>query len=207
MALDDDAREFLLYVIITSHWKRGGELVIPDFIARKELSAEDYRKYGTELAGRRAVKFGAGVNMGPYKAAAGGIKSRGMKKARQEEELMDVEVQQGKVSHLSEFCHSSTQTFRGCQVKRVLPVGETKPMTKAGDARHLTPVQRGGQYLELCIAGKRVYGLYDTGSNCTIVSKKLADGLKLPQTSYGASFRQASGSMAKFVGKVGNVNL
>ena len=50
LALDDDAREFLLYAIINAHWKRGGTLVVPDYLKRTELGMDEYREYGIELA-------------------------------------------------------------------------------------------------------------------------------------------------------------
>ena len=42
LALEDDAREFLLYAIINAHWKRGGTLIIPDYLKRKSLAADEY---------------------------------------------------------------------------------------------------------------------------------------------------------------------
>ena len=55
------------------------------------------------------------------------------------------------------------------------------------------------------LGGKKVNALYDTGSNCTIISKTLAKALGLGIMEYAAMFRQAAGGNAKFVGKLGRV--
>ena len=69
----------------------------------------------------------------------------------------------------------------------IVPRGSCKPMTMALDKRYLTPQQDGAHYVEL--DGRRVRGLYDTGSNCTIVSKKLARELGMQTLPYNGNFR------------------
>lgn len=63
------------------------------------------------------------------------------------------------------------------------------------------------KYLEVGIGGNLVYGMFDTGANVTIISSKLANQLALPMYPYHARFRQAAGHVAKFVAKLGLVNL
>ena len=87
LALEDDAREFLLYAIINAHWKRGGTLVIPDYLKRKSLAADEYQQYGQELASRRPPRFGA-AGLSPTTM----VQVRGLKKPRPDT-TMEVDAQ------------------------------------------------------------------------------------------------------------------
>ena len=61
--------------------------------------------------------------------------------------------------------------------------------------------------MEVSIAGKRLYGMYDTGSNCTIVSRKVAAALGVRVIPYTREFRQATGQMSTFRGKLAETSV
>lgn len=75
------------------------------------------------------------------------------------------------------------------------------------DKRHLTPEYPGGQYIDLVLNGRRVLGLYDPGSNVSIISSQLARELGEKLLPYEGTFRQAAGATGKFVGKLGATRL
>ena len=53
------------------------------------------------------------------------------------------------------------------------------------------------------LKGRRVYGLYDTGSKVTVLVESLAKELGLPITPYERTFHQAAGHVGCFIGKQG----
>ncbi len=63
---------------------------------------------------------------------------------------------------------------------QVTPVDQCPLMVDAEDCSKLTPMSPEGQYLKVVLGGKKVNALYDTGSNCTIISNTLAKALNLP---------------------------
>ena len=73
------------------------------------------------------------------------------------------------------------------------------------DSRMKTPIAHNAPYMEVGLQGYRVRALYDTGSNTTIVSSTLARQLGLRWEPYYGTFRQASGTRAQFIGKLGKV--
>lgn len=81
-------------------------------------------------------------------------------------------------------------------------------MSAAKDARKLTPLLAAGMtYVDVVVAGTLVRALYDTGSNCTIVSESLARALNLSATPFTRSFTLANGSRGSFVGKLPSLEI
>ena len=77
---------------------------------------------------------------------------------------------------------------------KIISVGMgTKPMSKSVDKRYLTPMAAGTKYLDVVVNGVLVRGMYDTGSNVTMMTKKLAKEIGVPTLPYSAKFRQANG--------------
>ena len=75
------------------------------------------------------------------------------------------------------------------------------------DKRHLTSLYLGGQYVPFAINSQRVYGLYDSGSNVTIISHRLAKALELQVLPFNRTFQQTAGHLGHFVGRLGPIPL
>lgn len=92
---------------------------------------------------------------------------------------------------------------------RILKVNHVsaKPLRTTIDKRYLTPTSTGAYYLTAALEGQRVMGMHDTGSNVTLMNKKLAEQLGLPIQPHSSTYRVASGSRDKFVGRLGPVTL
>ena len=75
------------------------------------------------------------------------------------------------------------------------------------DKLYFTPMLPGGQYLNMVLEGQRVYELYDTRSNGTILSESLAKDLGLPITPYKRAFHQAAGHIGCFIGKLSTIKV
>ncbi len=83
------------------------------------------------------------------------------------------------MSHLLAYCAGRGEKGKaGATVTKVRDPRQS--MGDAKDVRSLTPLQASGMtYVDVVVNGKRVRALYDTGSNCTIVSEALARALGL----------------------------
>ena len=79
---------------------------------------------------------------------------------------------------------------------------EFHPMDRQLDKPHLTMFCPGSQYVPLAIDSRRVYGLYDSGSNVTIISHGLARALGLQVLPFNGTFLQAAGHLGRFVGRL-----
>ena len=77
----------------------------------------------------------------------------------------------------------------------------------AVDKCHLTLEYPGGQYIDLVLKGWRLLGLYDPGSNVSIISSQLARELGEQFLPYEVTFHQAPVVTGKFVGKLGATRL
>ena len=64
-----------------------------------------------------------------------------------------------------------------------------------------------GQYVFFTIDSRRIYGLYDSGSNVTIISHRLAKALGLQVLPFNRTFWQAAGHLGRFVGRLGPIPL
>ena len=76
MSLDNDAREYLLYCLIMTTYQLGGQLIIPDFIQKKELSREDFKLHGEALAARKPARYGLGKLPDPPSTTQKGTKKQ-----------------------------------------------------------------------------------------------------------------------------------
>lgn len=100
--------------------------------------------------------------------------------------LRDVDITQ--VSHLAQLCNTTTGKV-GCDITKVYPRHELLPMSSYADKRHLTPAEVSSQYIDVIVAGKRLRGMYDTGSNVTLLAASVAKQLNLPILPYPGTFR------------------
>ena len=67
--------------------------------------------------------------------------------------------------------------------------GEFHIMDRQLDKLHLTTLCPGGQYIPLAIDNRRVYSLYDSGSNVIIILHRLAKALGLQVLPFTETFR------------------
>ena len=81
------------------------------------------------------------------------------------------------VAHLANLYPN--QKYRVTVLETNVRIEEFHPMDKQLDKWHLTTLCPGGLYVPLVIDSKRVYGLYNSGSNVTIISHGLAKALTL----------------------------
>ena len=78
--------------------------------------------------------------------------------------------------------------------------GNLPKVVNSVDKQYLTLIQLGGQYLDVVLEGRRVYGLYNTGFNIIILLESLAKELGLPILPYEGTFCQAAGQVRRFIG-------
>ena len=69
-------------------------------------------------------------------------------------------------------------------VLQVTPVDRCPILSDAKDCTKWTPTAPEGQYVRMALEGKAINALYDTGSNCTIISKALAKQLGVKVLEY-----------------------
>ena len=62
-------------------------------------------------------------------------------------------------------------------------------------------------YVDVGVQGRLVRALYDTGSNCTIISEALASTLQLPREPFHKAFTLANGSRGTFTGRIPKLEL
>ncbi len=133
------------------------------------------------------ARYGVGTSGGATAGTAQG--SKRAKGAADEAMLVDqqISVPVQKVSHLSQLV--VPKRVAGCRVLRVTSLENCPSFAAARDLTRLTPTAPGGQYVRLNLGGKTVNALYDTGSNCTVISQTLAQQLGLPVQAYSAQFK------------------
>ena len=78
-------------------------------------------------------------------------------------------------------------------------------MDKQLDKRHLTTLFPGSQYVSLAIDSRHVYDLYDSGSNVTIISHRLAKALGIQVLPINRIFQQAAVHLGCFVRSLGPI--
>ena len=76
----------------------------------------------------------------------------------------------------------------GCMVKRYNSGPVVLKMAIAVDKHHLTLQHPEALYLNIAISRSHMLGLYDSGSNISIISNKLARELGEPVTPYNSTF-------------------
>ena len=125
------------------------------------------------MAGAVPVRYGYGISNAATRGTAQG--SKRTKGAGAETMLVDqpVSIPIQKVSHLAQLVAAPKRGV-GCRVLRVTSLESCPPFTAARDLTRLTPTASEGQYVRLNLEGKTINALYDTGSNCTIISQALA---------------------------------
>lgn len=135
------------------------------------------------------ARYGVGVSS---TAATAGTAPQGSKRTKgagaesmQVDQPVSIPVQ--KVSHLSQLV--PPKRAAGAEVLRFTPLESCPPMAAAKDFTRATPTAPEGQYVRLNLGGKAVNALYDTGSNCTIISQALAEQMRLPVQAYQSQFR------------------
>ena len=85
--------------------------------------------------------------------------------------------------------------------------GEFHLMDRQLDKLHLIILCLGSQYVPLAIDSRHVYGLYDSGSNVTIISHGLAKALGLQLLPFNETFRQVASHLGRFVRRLGPIPL
>lgn len=75
------------------------------------------------------------------------------------------------IAHLSHLVATSTKPGGKVLTANTRP-GKTK--RDSVDKRFLTPVTAGAHFVDAVIEGSRVNGMYDTGSNVTLMNARLA---------------------------------
>ena len=80
-------------------------------------------------------------------------------------------------------------------------------MDRQLDKWHFTTLCPGSQYFPLAIDSRHVNGLYDSGSNVTIISHRLAKALGLQILTFNRTFYQVAGHLGYFVGRLGPIPL
>lgn len=63
-SLDDHVREYLLYTLIRAQASLGKELIVPDFLRRRILTADQYEEHGAELASKAPRRYGVPLTIG-----------------------------------------------------------------------------------------------------------------------------------------------
>ena len=118
-----------------------------------------------------------------------------------------LEAIQSLVSHLEEVCAVSQTTERtGCEVvgADLMP---KKPLSAHLDKRSLIRRKAGAHYLDVVLDSFRIWGLFSTSANFSMVMTKLVHYLGLVTKPFDKMFALANGVVRKFVGCLPEVKL
>lgn len=84
LAMDSNVREYLLYCALHVQATLGKPLVIPEYLAKKELSATEWEEYGHDLAGKKPYRYTQAPADKPS-AAGYHLQPRGIQRQRTEQ--------------------------------------------------------------------------------------------------------------------------
>ena len=103
------------------------------------------------------------------------------------------------VEHLEGVCAVSAVARTGCEV---LGANLTPKKTIASclDKRHLMARKPGSKYFDLAFASYRLWALFDTGANFSMITTKLCKALGIAIAPFDKSFSLANGATGKFAG-------
>ncbi len=104
------------------------------------------------------------------------------------------------VGHLAEVCAAAREMERtGCEVVSA-STSPRKAMAEFLDRRHLSRRKPGARYLDLIFDTFRLWALFDTGANFTMVTTALCRALGLIVHPFDRTFQLANGETGKFAG-------
>lgn len=102
------------------------------------------------------------------------------------------------ISHLVQY--AGVRNRPGAKITAV-DTNPGKSMKHSVDKRYLTPTTTGSNFADIVLDGTRVYGMYDTGSNVTLMNQRLATQLGISTEPYTGTYKVASGNYCRFVAK------
>ena len=112
------------------------------------------------------------------------------------------------VAHLEEVCAAtSTTTERtGCDVTEVT-LQPRKPLCDYLDRRTLITMKPGARYVDVVFDTFRLWALFDTGANFSMITSRLARDLGLTLAPFNRTFLVANGVVGRFAGLIREAKL
>ena len=119
--------------------------------------------------------------------------------------MVNVPMQMG---HLEELCATVSSKKAGCSVVRLFVHSPTqKALDEALDRRYFTTRKVGAKYLDVVFGPARIYSMWDTGANFSMITIKLAKALGIPVFPFKGTFTTATGEEGEYAGKLGRITV
>ena len=118
--------------------------------------------------------------------------------------MVNVPLQMG---HLEELCATVSSKKAGCSVVRLFVHSPTqKALDEALDRRYFTTRKVGAKYLDVVFGPARIYSMWDSGANFSMITIKLAK-IGMPILPFKGTFTTATGKEGEYARKLGRITM
>ena len=119
--------------------------------------------------------------------------------------MVNVPLQMG---HQEELCATVSSKKAGCSVVRLFVHSPTqKALDEALDWCYFTTLKVEAKYLDVVFGPARIYSMWDSGANFSMIIIKLQKALSIPVLPFKGTFTTATGEEGEYAGKLGRITV